>query len=72
VYNAANEEAVAAFLDGRLSLAGIARAVEAALADAGGVPGDTLDALLAADARARAHVRAAVGSPRRTSAPLLP
>jgi 1-deoxy-D-xylulose-5-phosphate reductoisomerase len=70
VYNAANEEAVAAFLDGRLSLAGIARAVEAALGEAGGLPGDTLDALLAADARARAHVRAAAGPPRPSAPPL--
>jgi 1-deoxy-D-xylulose-5-phosphate reductoisomerase len=58
VYNAANEEAVALFLDGRLPLAGIAHAVEAALADVADAPGGTLDDLLAADARARAHVRA--------------
>jgi 1-deoxy-D-xylulose-5-phosphate reductoisomerase len=60
VYNAANEEAVALFLDGRLPLAGIARAVEAALADVAGAPGSTLDDLFAADARARAHVRASL------------
>jgi 1-deoxy-D-xylulose-5-phosphate reductoisomerase len=58
VYNAANEEAVALFLDGRIGFAGIAAAVEGALAAHAGRPGATLDDLLAADALARAHVRA--------------
>jgi len=34
--------------------------VEAALADVAGAPGSTLDDLFAADARARAHVRASL------------
>ena len=59
VFNAANEAAVALFLAGGLPFAGIAERVRAALADLGGMPGDTLDALKAADAAARAHVGAA-------------
>jgi 1-deoxy-D-xylulose-5-phosphate reductoisomerase len=58
VYNAANEEAVALFLDGRIGFAGIAAAVEGALEAHADRPGATLDDLLAADALARAHVRA--------------
>jgi 1-deoxy-D-xylulose-5-phosphate reductoisomerase len=61
VYNAANEEAVARFLDGRLGFAGIAAAVEDALAAHADAPGATLDDLFAADAAARAHVRAHPG-----------
>jgi 1-deoxy-D-xylulose-5-phosphate reductoisomerase len=58
VYNAANEEAVALFLDGRIGFAGIAAAVEGALEAHADRSGATLDDLLAADALARAHVRA--------------
>jgi 1-deoxy-D-xylulose-5-phosphate reductoisomerase len=57
VFNAANEEAVAGFLDGRLGLLDIPRTIESALAALAGCPGDTRDALLAADAAARRHVR---------------
>ena len=64
VYNAANEEAVARFLAGALPLTGIARAVDGALAALADAPGATLDALLDADARARAFVREAAGSRR--------
>jgi 1-deoxy-D-xylulose-5-phosphate reductoisomerase len=58
VYNAANEEAVALFLEGRIGFAGIAAAVTGALEAHADRPGATLDDLLAADALARAHVRA--------------
>jgi 1-deoxy-D-xylulose-5-phosphate reductoisomerase len=56
VFNAANEVAVAQFLDGRLSFGGIAERVSEALRDLSALPGDSLDTLLAADAAARAHV----------------
>ena len=54
VLNAANEVAVAAFLDGRLGFMGIPEAVEAALNEVPAVPADTLEAVLDADSRARA------------------
>jgi 1-deoxy-D-xylulose-5-phosphate reductoisomerase len=60
VYNAANEEAVAQFLAGTLSFGGIAERVAAALQDLGSLPGDSLDALLAADAAARHHVQSRI------------
>lgn len=63
VYNAGNEEAVALFLEGRLSFAGIATAVEGALAAHADADGRTLDALLAADALARLHVRTNARTP---------
>jgi 1-deoxy-D-xylulose-5-phosphate reductoisomerase len=65
VYNAANEEAVALFLAGRLPFGGIPTLVGGALAALGDADGGTLDALFAADALARAHVRA--GAPALTS-----
>jgi len=52
-YNAANEVAVAAFLDGRLPFLGIAEVVEEALAAADGAPAHDLDELEEADAAAR-------------------
>jgi 1-deoxy-D-xylulose-5-phosphate reductoisomerase len=52
-YNAANEVAVAAFLDGRLPFLGIAEVVEEALAAADGAPARDLDELEQADAAAR-------------------
>jgi 1-deoxy-D-xylulose-5-phosphate reductoisomerase len=57
VFNAANEEAVARFLAGALSFGDIARAIASALAACGDADGDTLEALVAADAAARAHVQ---------------
>ena len=57
VFNAANEEAVARFLAGELSFGDIARAIASALVAAGDAAGDTLEALVAADVSARAHVR---------------
>jgi 1-deoxy-D-xylulose-5-phosphate reductoisomerase len=52
-FNAANEVAVAAFLDGRLPFLGIAATVEETLAAVEGAPARDLDDLLAADAEAR-------------------
>ena len=52
-FNAANEVAVAAFLDGRLPFLGIAATVEEALAEADGSPARDLDDLVEADAAAR-------------------
>ncbi|HEX6536273.1 MAG TPA: 1-deoxy-D-xylulose-5-phosphate reductoisomerase [Gemmatimonadaceae bacterium] len=57
VFNAANEQAVALFLDGRISFGDIPRTIEAALAELGDVEGATRDSLVAADARARRFVR---------------
>src|SRR6478735_2715787 len=52
-YNAANEVAVAAFLEGRLPFLGIASAVEETLAVVDGAPARDLDDLTAADEEAR-------------------
>jgi 1-deoxy-D-xylulose-5-phosphate reductoisomerase len=57
VFNAANEAAVARFLQGELRFGDIARAIASALAAIGDRAGDTLEALVDADAAARAHVR---------------
>ena len=57
VFNAANELAVARFLNGELSFGGIALAIESALAEVGDMDGNTLEALVRADAAARDHVR---------------
>jgi 1-deoxy-D-xylulose-5-phosphate reductoisomerase len=56
VFNAANEQAVALFLDGGLAFGGIPRAIESALVELAGLPGDTRDALSRADSAARDHV----------------
>jgi 1-deoxy-D-xylulose-5-phosphate reductoisomerase len=56
VFNAANEAAVAHFLDGRLQFADIPRVIESALAALGGAPAGSRDDLLDADAAARRHV----------------
>jgi 1-deoxy-D-xylulose-5-phosphate reductoisomerase len=55
-FNAANEAAVALFLERRVTFTAIPRLIEAALA-ADAYPAEDLDALLAADAAARAAVR---------------
>ena len=57
VLNAANEEAVSAFLQGRIGFLGIPDTVKAALDAMPPQPAGTLDALLDADARARVFVR---------------
>lgn len=56
VYNAANEVAVAQFLDGRLRFTHIARTVSNALDALSALPGRSLDDLLAADNAARRFV----------------
>jgi 1-deoxy-D-xylulose-5-phosphate reductoisomerase len=53
VFNAANEVAVAAFLEGRVSFPGIAHAVQAALSAWEAGPASSLEAVLEADAWAR-------------------
>jgi 1-deoxy-D-xylulose-5-phosphate reductoisomerase len=60
VFNAANEVAVAAFLDGRLPFLGIADVVADTLADADGASARDLDELIAADDAARRHARDAL------------
>ncbi len=60
VLNAANEVAVDAFLNGRLPFNAIATVVAATLHALGHGSADNLDAVLAADAAARAHAAAAV------------
>lgn len=60
VFNAANEEAVAGFLDRRIPFGRIAVVIERALAAHGGAPADTLDDLRAADAAARRTAREAM------------
>ena len=51
--NAANEAAVAAFLDGRIGFLDIARTVERVLERAGTGPCEDLDTVMAQDALAR-------------------
>ena len=57
VLNAANEEAVSAFLQGRIAFLDIPDTVAAALDTLPMQPADTLEALLAADAQARTAAR---------------
>jgi len=57
VFNAANEQAVALFLDGRLRFADIPRGIASALDALASLPSGTRDALLAADREARRHVK---------------
>jgi 1-deoxy-D-xylulose-5-phosphate reductoisomerase len=57
VFNAANEQAVALFLDGAIRFEDIARAIESALGTLSAAPGGSLDAILIADANARRHVQ---------------
>jgi 1-deoxy-D-xylulose-5-phosphate reductoisomerase len=52
-FNAANEVAVAAFLEGRLPFLGIATTVEEALGEVTGAPARDLDDLVEADREAR-------------------
>jgi 1-deoxy-D-xylulose-5-phosphate reductoisomerase len=60
VLNAANEVAVAAFLDGRVRFTDIASLVEDALGTVPRDAADSLDAVLGADAAARLHVTEAL------------
>ena len=57
VFNAANEQAVALFLDGRIDFVDIPRTIAAALNAAAGADASTREALLAADREARRFVR---------------
>jgi len=61
VFNAANEAAVALFLEGKLRFPQIPQAIESALDELGGMSSNTRDDLLLADSRARAHVEARFG-----------
>lgn len=53
ILNAANEEAVQAFLEGRLSFPGIARVIEAVLGELSVHPADSLERILSDDQLAR-------------------
>ena len=64
-FNAANEVAVAAFLDGRLPFLGIAATVEETLAEIDGAAARDLDELVHADAEARRLPRGPPGRMRR-------
>jgi 1-deoxy-D-xylulose-5-phosphate reductoisomerase len=57
VFNAANEQAVALFLSGRITFNDIANAIDSALETLGDTASGSREALLAVDAAARAHVR---------------
>jgi 1-deoxy-D-xylulose-5-phosphate reductoisomerase len=61
VFNAANEQAVALFLDGRIAFTDIARAIAGALDEHGDADGADRDALIAADATARRYVKESFG-----------
>jgi 1-deoxy-D-xylulose-5-phosphate reductoisomerase len=56
VFNAANEQAVALFLDGAIRFGDIARAIEGALERFGSLGAESLEALFTVDAEARRHV----------------
>ena len=57
VFNAANEAAVALFLEGRIRFRDIGAAIANTLDAFGGLPGDSREAILAADAAARRFVQ---------------
>jgi 1-deoxy-D-xylulose-5-phosphate reductoisomerase len=57
VFNAANEAAVAMFLDGAIRFGDIPRAIESALARFAAADGGSREAILSADALARRHVQ---------------
>jgi 1-deoxy-D-xylulose-5-phosphate reductoisomerase len=61
VFNAANEAAVALFLDKRVLFRDIGPAISGALDALGSMPGDSRDALVAADRAARRHVQERFG-----------
>ena len=65
VLNAANEEAVSAFLQGRIGFLDIPVLVGEALAALAAAPAGCLEALLAADADARRHTRHLIDRPPR-------
>ena len=57
VFNAANEQAVALFLEGAIRFGDISRAIESALERLSSVPAGSREAILDADAAARRHVQ---------------
>ena len=57
VFNAANEAAVALFLDGRIRFSDIGVAIAGAVDTLGELPGDSREAILSADAAARTFVQ---------------
>ena len=57
VFNAANEQAVALFLEGAIQFADIPRAIESALDRHSGAPSGSREAILDADAVSRRHVQ---------------
>jgi 1-deoxy-D-xylulose-5-phosphate reductoisomerase len=57
VFNAANEAAVSLFLDGRIRFQAIGAAIASALDAFGDLPGDSREAILAADSAARRFVQ---------------
>jgi 1-deoxy-D-xylulose-5-phosphate reductoisomerase len=57
VFNAANEEAVALFLDGRIRFTQMPGGIRSAIEDLSELPAATRDDLLTADSAARLHVR---------------
>jgi 1-deoxy-D-xylulose-5-phosphate reductoisomerase len=61
--NAANEVAVAAFLAGDLPWSSIPDVLERVLAGHNGDPADSVEAVIEADERARAHARRAIEAP---------
>ena len=61
VLNAANEEAVAAFLDGRIGFPAIAETIDRVLGQSSTRPARTLDDILLADGWARAEARRVLG-----------
>jgi len=63
--NAANEVAVAAFLEGRLNFVGIAAVIEPVMARSWGGPTRDLEDVLAADREARAVAEALLARPGR-------
>jgi 1-deoxy-D-xylulose-5-phosphate reductoisomerase len=62
VMNAANEIAVAAFLEGRLGFTGICGLIEQTLSRLSGARADSIDAVVAADAEARKVAAACISS----------
>lgn len=62
VFNAANEEAVALFLNGKLRFPQIVEATGSAMDELDGMSSATREDLLLADSKARAHVAARFGS----------
>ncbi|NMG75017.1 1-deoxy-D-xylulose-5-phosphate reductoisomerase [Aromatoleum diolicum] len=60
VLNAANEEAVAAFLEGRLGFRRIADVISASLERAVGLPVDSIESIIDTDARARDIARSEI------------